>query len=167
MPLTASVQLELARQLEMLAGTVLGSPRLLPHFMEALTNLVHLSSVDHPTERSHSQKDKPRLIVQSLHPQSDHQGPRPVTRSAHQESWAAVLEARPDSVEPATWQGLLEFVIWKLILLLGVPRTIGLIDDLCDADRFHCLAAKAPRSHGPALPHAVHSEGFGTYARTR
>ena len=55
------------------------------------------------------------------------------------ERLSAEVGARPSDVAAGEWQGLFEFVVWKLALLVGGAHVLPFVRDLCHPSRFASL----------------------------
>ena len=58
-------------------------------------------------------------------------------RGTSEDDLWAVLEAwRPSEVRRDAWEGMFEYVAWKLTLLIGQHHVLAFARDLCDSGRF-------------------------------
>ena len=115
-------------QLEVLVAEMLGSPRLIPAFMRAAgRQMGALREAD-------AERGVPGARA------------RVAGVTAAGEVWPELHAGRPEGVARSQWEGLFEFVAWKSTLLVGAERALTLLEDLCDAARFECIAPRADAS---------------------
>lgn len=110
LPLRPPLRVELARQLEYLISDSLGDAgRMVPAFLAAMRAQVE-AAVAAPSPPAHGQPWWPELHAR-----------------------------RPAKVRAADWAGLMEYVLWRLLLLLESQHVRPFLSDLCDAARFERL----------------------------
>ena len=60
--------------------------------------------------------------------------------AAPAQRWPRIEEARPTDVDPRMWEGLFEWAVWKLSLLLGGAHQVAaFVRDQCDCTRWDAL----------------------------
>jgi hypothetical protein len=119
-PLSPAMVVELARQLEYLVTDCLADcARHVPAFFAAL-----LATLDAAEERA------ARACVA---------GRRRDLGCVGEAAREVAQTSRPPDVPPAVWRGLLEFVPWKLALLVGAAHMRAFAVDLCHPSRFERL----------------------------
>ena len=73
---------------------------------------------------------------------NDADGYTGVEQAAEADVEKALHATRPADVTAAEWQGLFEFVVWKLSLLLGAEHVFAFCHDLLDDGRFSQLTMR-------------------------
>jgi hypothetical protein len=110
LPLRPPLRVELARQLEYLISDSFGDAgRMVPAFLAAVRAQVE-ATVTSPSPPAHGHS-----------------------------CWAEMEARRPARVRAADWSGLMEYVLWRMLLLLEPQHVRPFLADLCDAARFQRL----------------------------
>ena len=125
LPLVPSMQCELARQLEYLVSDCLSDrARHVPAFLKGMVAAL---------EVAHSRvQDAKAADAQAVGAQA---APAAVDAAVS----TALHACRPSDVRPDEWQGVFEFVLWKLSLLIGAEHLLAFTRDLLDPARFAML----------------------------
>lgn len=111
LPLVPSMVCECARQLEYLISDCLHDrARHVPSFFEAL--LRALEAARHETGGAERDAARGTAVATALH------------------------AMRPSDIPSGEWQGLFEYVVWKLALLIGAEQMLPFVRDLCSPARF-------------------------------
>jgi len=122
LPLRPAVRVELSRQLEFLIADALADrAHYVPTFFKGMTAQLNAIAAEGGGGRT--------------------------TDGEQGEAWQAHLAECPADVEPWEWVGLFEFIIARLMLMLGAHQVKDFVDDLCSPDRFVALHSPQYNNH--------------------